>query len=132
MRKLSQVASLSLLFVLCGSGLTALAAREQAQAGGPRTSGQISAKEAKVLEEGLATNPDNLAAIEQLITYYFEAMLTSRTPELEEKRQGHILWLIEHHPESELAGSPEAEIVPWGSLEVLMDTTAESSCGWNR
>lgn len=114
MRKLSWVASISLLFILYSSELAGLSSREHAQAGGPQASGQLTAKEAKRLEEGLATNPDNLAAREQLISYYFEAMLTSRTPELEEKREEHVLWIIEHHPESEMAGSPEAGIMPVG------------------
>jgi hypothetical protein len=114
MRKSCCVAGVSLLLVLCNSLQNDLYARGQSQAGGHRTGGQISVKDAKALEEGLAKNPDNLTARERLISYYFEAVLTSKTPELEEKREQHILWLIEHHPESELAGSPEAEIMPMG------------------
>jgi hypothetical protein len=59
-----------------------------------RVEGRITSKDAEGLEE-----------MEQLI---------SRKPELEEKREQHIFWLIEHHPESELAGSPEAGIMPIG------------------
>jgi tetratricopeptide (TPR) repeat protein len=55
-----------------------------------------------------------LSARQELISYYFMEMLTSRKSELEEKREQHVFWLIEHHPESELAGSPEAGIMPMG------------------
>jgi hypothetical protein len=78
---------------------------------------QITAKDAQALEEGLIKHPDNLTAREELIRYYFEAALNSRTPELEGKREQHVLWLIENHPESELAGTPEAEIMAIGLSE---------------
>jgi hypothetical protein len=111
--------SLILLFVVCGSQALVWCAWGQAQAVASAKQDQVTAKDAKALEEGLNTNPDNLAAREQLIRYYFEEALTSRMPELEEKREKHVLWLIEHHPESELAGEPEAEIMPTasGSIE---------------
>jgi len=104
--------SLTLLLAVCGSLDMDSFAWGQAKAPAPRLEGQITAKDAKALEEGLKTNPDNLAARQELIRYYFMEMLTSREPELEEKREQHVFWLIEHHPESELAGSPEAEILP--------------------
>jgi len=75
---------------------------------------EITPETAQKLEEGLKTNPDNLAAREQLLKYYFQAMVKSRSIELEKKRERHILWLIEHAPDSQLAGSPEAEILPVG------------------
>lgn len=71
---------------------------------------EITAQEAQALEEGLKSNPDDLTVHEKLIRYYFMAALTSRSSDLEEKREGHVFWLIEHHPESDLAGSPEAGI----------------------
>lgn len=75
---------------------------------------QITAVQANALEEKLVTDPNNLTAREQLIRYYFKASLSSRAADLEQKREQHILWLIEHQPESELAGSPEADILPMG------------------
>lgn len=73
--------------------------------------GQISADQAKRFEELLRQSPDDLAAHEGLIKYYFQEEIPSRTPEIEKDRQAHIFWLIEHHPESEVAGSPEAGIL---------------------
>jgi tetratricopeptide (TPR) repeat protein len=78
---------------------------------------EITAKQAGVLEEALKTNPDDLSAHEQLITYYFMARLKSRDPDVEKKREEHIFWLIEHHPDSDLAGSPESSIEPVGLSE---------------
>jgi tetratricopeptide (TPR) repeat protein len=72
----------------------------------------IIAAEAKTLEIGLKTNPDNLSSREKLIQYCFIANIKLRDFALEEKREEHVFWLIEHHPESYLAGSPEAEIMP--------------------
>jgi len=86
----------------------------QEQTAAPRLPQEITAEDAKALEEGLKANPDNRAAREKLITYYFRANLMSRAPGLEERREQHIFWLIEHHPDSELAGSPEAGIQPVG------------------
>lgn len=106
MMKFYRVASRSLLLVAC-----------VAQALAQGTAHQITAKDAKTLEEGLVTNPDNLAAREQLMEYYFDAALTSRSADLEQKREQHVLWLIEHHPEAEISGSPYAEIMPVGLSE---------------
>ncbi len=114
MGKFYAKASMILLFMVCGAQARDSRAWEQEQAVKPGARQQVTGVEAKALEEGLKTNPDNLSAREKLITYYFEAMLTSRAPELEERREQHIFWLIEHHPDSELAGSPEASILPFG------------------
>ena len=114
MGKFCAKASMILLFMVSGSQARDLRAWEQEQAVKPRPRQRVTAVEAKALEEGLKTTPDNLSVRKKLITYYFEAMLTSRAPELEERREQHIFWLIEHHPDSELAGSPEAGIHPVG------------------
>jgi tetratricopeptide (TPR) repeat protein len=114
-----KTASLLSLLLVCASQTLGSRASVQGQTVAPRIPGQISAKEAEALEKGLDTNPNDLTARTQLITYYFQEMIASRTPELEEKRVKHVLWLIEHHPESELAGSPEAGIMPMGSSESM-------------
>jgi tetratricopeptide (TPR) repeat protein len=112
MRKSRVNFSLSVFFVVCAFQALSSCAWGQGQAA-PTRERQISEKDAIALEEGLNANPDNLIAREQLIRYYFEATLTSHgESEIEEKREKHIFWLIEHHPESQLAGSPEADIMP--------------------
>jgi tetratricopeptide (TPR) repeat protein len=68
----------------------------------------ITAEDAKILEDSLINNPDSLYVHSKLIHYYFEAGISSRSSEFEAKREQHVLWLIEHHPEASLAGSPEA------------------------
>src|SRR5215470_16909829 len=105
---------LILLFAVCEAQAQRLCAQGEAQTATLKAAAQMTAKDAEALEEGLKTNPDNLTAREKLIKYYFMEMVTSRNSELEEKREKHVLWFIEHHPESDLAGSPEAEILPMG------------------
>jgi hypothetical protein len=104
-----------LAFTVCGFQSQSLYARQQrenAEHSGLRQF--ITAQDASVLEERLKKNPDDLTARDRLIMYYFQATITSRSLELEEKREQHIFWLIEHHPDSEFAGSPEAMIQPLG------------------
>lgn len=86
----------------------------QAQLDLPQVPGQISSKDATALEEGLKTAPDNLEAREKLIAYYFETNIQSQSPDIEGIREKHIFWLIENHPESDVAGSPDAQILPLG------------------
>src|SRR6266581_1901266 len=114
MRVLRGKAFVTLVFVVCSWNARDARAWGQDQPAAPRLPQEITAEDAKALEEGLKANPDNRAAREKLITYYFRAMLMSRAPGLEERREQHIFWLIEHHPDSELAGSPEAGIQPVG------------------
>lgn len=114
MMKSRAVACMSLLLIVGMWRTWGLCAWGQEQPARTGAEQQITAKDAEQLEEGLKTSPDNLAAREQLIQYYFRTMLTSRVSAIEEKREQHIFWLIENHPESELAGSPEASIAPIG------------------
>ncbi len=53
------------------------------------------AEQAAALEQDLAANPENSAAREKLIMYYFINRMSERKVPL-------ILWLIDHHPESQL------------------------------
>lgn len=110
----SRCARLSLIFflVICGSKTRDSFASGQAQTATPAVPPQISAHDAAALEQGLTANPDNLAAREALINYYFLEMIKSRTADLEEKHDRQVFWLIENHPESALAGSPQASITP--------------------
>jgi len=105
------LAGMTLFVIISGFGIIDSPAWGQPQIGDRRMAAPITAKEAAALEGSLSKNPDNLSTREQLIRYYFEAAITDRTPEVEEKREQHIFWLIEHHPGSELAGSPETGIM---------------------
>jgi hypothetical protein len=77
----------------------------------------MSADDAKALEEMLIINPNSLYVRGKLIHYYFEAGIKSRSSEFEGKREQQVFWLIENHPEAELAGSPEAGILGFDSKE---------------
>ena len=114
MRSFGAQLCFALLFVACVSRAQDTTASGHSQTSAPKMPGQISQTEAAALEAGLVTKPDNLTARESLIQYYFREMVESSSSDLDEKRQKHIFWLIEHHPESELAGSPEAELMPIG------------------
>jgi hypothetical protein len=114
MATLRAMSSVFLLLMLCGAHLHDARAWGQQQTAKPGPLGGITADEAKSLEEGLKTSPDNLIAREELIRYYFEANLLSQDPKIEERRDEQIFWLIENHPEVDLAGSPEADIQPVG------------------
>ena len=111
MSKISTAGMLGLVLSLCSARADL---RATPQADSPTFEGKTTAKDAAALEEGLRTKPDNQAAREKLIDYYFREGIRSRTSEPEEKREEHVFWLIEHHPESEFAGSPEAGILPMG------------------
>lgn len=117
MKNLCMRVGMSLLFVACGLLSGELCFWGRAQAGGSEAQNRLTSKEADIMEEGLKTNPDNLTSREALIRFYFVASIESENPGLREKREPHIFWLIEHHPESELAGSPEAGIMPMGFSE---------------
>jgi len=69
----------------------------------------ITEHDAKVLEEGLVKNPENLVAREKLLGYYSNP---PDSPEIEKKREAQIFWLIEHHPEADVSGLGEAWIMP--------------------
>jgi tetratricopeptide (TPR) repeat protein len=114
------ISGMTFLMFLCGLQARVLHAQEPDDILKLKFGRQITAEDAQALEEGLKTKPDDLPAREKLVLYYFQAQLKSRAPELEEKREEHVFWLIEHHPESELAGSPETGIMPMsftGSVE---------------
>lgn len=70
---------------------------------------------AKQLETALKTLPYDFRTRARLLGFYFHNGLDSLGPTATIKaRRRHILWLIENHPESEVAGLPEAIISPDG------------------
>lgn len=74
----------------------------------------LTADGARKLEESLNVKPDDFDTRAKLIAYYyyFMAQHADRGSDLGEKHQRHVLWLIEHCPDSALAGSHEARIDP--------------------
>ncbi|MBU2528365.1 RNA polymerase subunit sigma-24 [bacterium] len=71
--------------------------------------GNISEKKANKLEEQLLSNPGDLNVREKLLKYYFRH---SKSESSRKKKQEHVRWLINNHPESEIAGHPYAELNP--------------------
>ena len=68
--------------------------------------------EADGLEASLKSSPDDLAARARLLGFYFRGSamrLHGRDATIEARRR-HILWLIAHHPESEVIDLSEATI----------------------
>jgi Zn-dependent protease with chaperone function len=66
---------------------------------------RLAPAEVEMLEGYLRANPEELIVRGRLIAYYF--LNAVREPRLK-----HIFWLIEHHPESEIAGFNSAGISP--------------------
>jgi hypothetical protein len=76
---------------------------------------QMSEANAKQLEAALASLPEHFPTRARLLGFYFHQGLATFGPAATiEARRRHILWLIENHPESPLAGLPEARIEPSG------------------
>jgi hypothetical protein len=72
---------------------------------------RLTAEQAGALEEQLKTNPEDLAARTRLLGYYFTiAKNQIGVPATIAARRRHILWLIEHHPESEVTGLSESTL----------------------
>jgi tetratricopeptide (TPR) repeat protein len=67
------------------------------------------------LEAELQRNSDNLEAREHLIDYYFEQLVRSDAGwggANHDAWAEHVYWVIQHRPESRLAGSPRAMVQP--------------------
>lgn len=72
---------------------------------------ELNADEVRTLEEGLASSPDPLAARTQLLGYYFsKAGARDDGSEIGEIRLRHIVWIIEFHPATQIAGLPFASV----------------------
>ena len=63
------------------------------------------------LERQLVADPEDVAARLKLMAYHQRADRISR-PEDRAKRAQYAIWLIEHHPDSELLHSPVARFAP--------------------
>lgn len=70
---------------------------------------KLTAKQAQKLEADLKDEPNDLAARTKLLGYYM--MSRFQSSKARTARQEHVLWIIEHRPDSEIAGS-EARLDP--------------------
>ena len=70
-----------------------------------READRLSPSEAARLENQLLERPDDLSIRARLISHYFQHATA-------QPRISHILWVIQHHPGSKLAGSPVTRIGP--------------------
>lgn len=76
---------------------------------------ELTRANARQLEAALKTLPYDFPTRARLLGFYYHNGLDSLGPAATIKaRRRHILWLIENHPDSELAGLPEAIIEPDG------------------
>jgi tetratricopeptide (TPR) repeat protein len=121
-RRQSFACSAGMVVLICFTLPTPARAQELSDL--PKIEPEISASAASTLEDKLKTNPDDLGSRAQLLDYYFVLRISNRSADIEQKRESHIFWVIEHHPESDLAGTPQAEILP---LELI-----ESADGYQR
>jgi tetratricopeptide (TPR) repeat protein len=71
---------------------------------------KLSSEEAQQLEEKLQKNPDDLSARTMLLGYY--GLKAFESNEARTKRQKHIVWIIQNHPDAQIAGLPDSGLNP--------------------
>ena len=72
--------------------------------------GELSDAAAQQLENTLKQTPSDLSIRTKLLGYYLLHEFQSESAR--KVRQQHVLWIIQNHPESEIAGLPEAGLNP--------------------
>jgi tetratricopeptide (TPR) repeat protein len=131
----------SLHWVLLAIGLATLQVETaQGQQSRPPTYASIAREgyrltkvEAEALETALASNPDDLATRAKLLGFYFRGAVPLYGPETTiAARRRHILWLIEHHPGSEVSQLSEATIDAAGHALADRDGYAEAAKLWTQ
>jgi hypothetical protein len=75
-----------------------------------RLGAKLGAAQALEVEAELEANPEDLAARAKLLGYYYYQWMAPGEAASKAARRRHILWLIEHHPESAVTGLSEAAI----------------------
>jgi len=70
---------------------------------------RLSQEQAQQLEDTLNLAPDDLSIRTKLIGYYWGQF---RSTSARKAHQQHVLWVIENHPEAEIAGIPEGTLNP--------------------
>ena len=130
-----------LQWVLLATALATLSVETaQAQQSRPPTYASIAREgyrlnkvEAEALEAALARNPDDLATRAKLLGFYFRGAVRLYGPETTiAARRRHILWLIEHHPGSEVAQLSEATIDAAGHALADKDGYEEAAKLWTQ
>ena len=75
----------------------------------------LGAAAAQELEAQLEKAPEDLAARTKLLGYYYYAWMQPGEEAAKAARRKHILWLIEHHPDSPVLGLAEVPIEDRGN-----------------
>src|SRR5256885_16976573 len=70
---------------------------------------------AQELEAQLEKNPEDLTARAKLLGYYWYQWMQPGEAAAKAARRRHILWLIEHHPDSPVVGIEEAVLSDAGN-----------------
>jgi hypothetical protein len=123
-----------LVLMVVATALGSAIARAQTQyqaAQFAREGRALSASQAKELETRVADNPEDRAARTRLLGYYASTAL--RTIGAEATRDGrrrHILWFIQHHPESEATSLSEITIDPAGHALADADGYEQAKKAW--
>jgi tetratricopeptide (TPR) repeat protein len=68
----------------------------------------LTAKDAETLEEQLRNEPNDLVTRAKLLGFYFSLRYASG--QAKEQYSQHVFWIIENKPDSNIAGSPFAEL----------------------
>lgn len=76
----------------------------------------LSQAAAQDLEAQLEKNPEDLAARAKLLGFYYYQWMKPGEEAAKAARRRHILWLIEHHPESPVTGVGEATLEETGEF----------------
>jgi tetratricopeptide (TPR) repeat protein len=83
---------------------------------------QLTSAAAQQLETALQQAPDDMSIRIKLLGYYMRNQYVSAPDHT--ARQQHILWIIQHHPESPVAGLPYAALNPILDGHVYQDGAA--------
>ncbi len=88
--------------------------------------GQMSREDKVLLEEQVATNPNDVDSRTKLLGYYF--IKGRQDADAKSNRERHVIWLIENAPESEVLGSP------YGQLNKFLEPKAydQAKQAWQR
>ena len=101
--------SLPILIVLCLFGVHDPAVGEGVH-DDLRKGRELTHEEAKLLEENLKNNPNDVSSRTQLLGYYMHLQPLHDPSGLEAKRK-HVLWFVQNSPEADVLGDPTGMIL---------------------